>query len=969
LLKASLSELRVEGAQVRWIDRAAPRPVQVSALADAQLAGLVLGKPAPPATFHAVLSADGSLGEMVIDGSVDANFEAPALRATVAARGVRAGALAPYLPSGVELSTTDGRLNATLDASVSKNPQGGRGAQLVVSNVVWRDGENAPLLAMDSFRVIAPRIDLPGNVIVIDEVTLAGLRAQAELDPDGSTRALGLTLRAPPAPPTETAQAAPVATVAAASPTTSPAQDQNNVARLIVDARRPLLAMSLKTLDLNVSQFSIRDLRQPDAAPLSLEDVRVSNPQPIELGGADAESKPPVHLQVTGKINPIINAFTVTTVASPLASEPTGTIDIAASGIRGSGITELRPDLASTLDGSGLTDGRFKTQLQLNAKLDRHGPRGLDLSKPFQLGFALSGLELRDGSAPTDAPLLAGLEAVQADEVKVDPKNGTVIVKSLEISKPSARAYRDEKGIHAMGLFMPAKKATTESATAPAEPMLASASREASASPPAPAASIATKPAGEVRIDRLTISGLDVRVEDRSVDPPLLVPLNNLDVDVRGLTTRALSEPRIIRFDAIVNADKVPLPAKPKQDERDGGGIIGALGGVAKAASGNGNKPQASELTMEQRELFAQIVASGQLAIYPAPRGRVKTAVNGVELAAFKGLAKDFGVDLETGLFDATADVSFDESGAMHTRAKPMLTDLKMDEQGSGAISKYLGAPLDVVIPALRDTSGTITVPLNFKIEQGKLSTGQVLAAASGAFLPIVGTAVASAPMKAASGVTDMVGLGSLLGAKKAKQGPEPVVITFAPGSTTITPDAQAKLAALLELARRDKNMSLTIHHELGGGDVTVASARANPTLDDAAAMAGQLRARKLELANQRAQLAGRVRAQVAWQPAAQSEGAVEQLRALDRQIAQTEQSLDQLYDLMQPGADRQATRRTRAAGLQIAQDRISQVTSLLQAKDLPNAAERVHAAAAQFNPTEGDEGGRIVVAPVTKGH
>jgi hypothetical protein len=87
----------------------------------------------------------------------------------------------------VELSTTDGRLKATLEASATKHPQGGLGAQLVVSNVEWRDGEQAPLLAMESFRVIAPRIDLPGNVIAIDEVTLAGLRAGAEIGADGST--------------------------------------------------------------------------------------------------------------------------------------------------------------------------------------------------------------------------------------------------------------------------------------------------------------------------------------------------------------------------------------------------------------------------------------------------------------------------------------------------------------------------------------------------------------------------------------------------------------------------------------------------------------------------------------------------------------------------------------------------------------------------------------------------------------
>jgi hypothetical protein len=40
---------------------------------------------------------------------------------------------------------------------------------------------------------------------------------------------------------------------------------------------------------------------------------------------------------------------------------------------------------------------------------------------------------------------------------------------------------------------------------------------------------------------------------------------------------------------------------------------------------------------------------------------------------------------------------------------------------------------------------------------------------------------------------------------------------------------------------------------------------------------------------------------------------------------------------------------------------------ALLQSKDLPGAADRVHAAGAQFNPTGSDEGGRIIVTAVRR--
>jgi hypothetical protein len=201
----------------------------------------------------------------------------------------------------------------------------------------------------------------------------------------------------------------------------------------------------------------------------------------------------------------------------------------------------------------------------------------------------VNGLQFRDGPGSTDAPILAGVDLIQADEVKIDSRNGSVIVKSLEIMKPSARAYRDEKGIHALGLLIPLKAAATQPTTGAGGADAGERIGVAGGCAPRSATGCQHRRSfqcgrahREVRIDRFIISGIDVRVEDRSVEPPLIVPLNNLDVDVRGFTTLALSEPRTIRFDAVVNADKVPLPARQKDEGGDGvgGGIFGKLGGL-----------------------------------------------------------------------------------------------------------------------------------------------------------------------------------------------------------------------------------------------------------------------------------------------------------------------------------------------------------------------------------------------------
>jgi hypothetical protein len=217
-----------------------------------------------------------------------------------------------------------------------------------------------------------------------------------------------------------------------------------------------------------------------------------------------------------------------------------------------------------------------------------------------------------------------------------------------------------------------------------------------------------------------------------------------------------------------------------------------------------------------------------------------------------------------------------------------------------------------------------------------------------------------------AAGATELVGLGAVLGSK-AKAGPEPIVISFAPGSTVIDSEARKKLDVLLDQARRDRNMQLTIRQELGGADVTIASQRANPPPEDVAAMAQQLRLRKLELAAQRAQLAGQAQAQLASLPAAQAQPTLDRLRAIDVESAQVERSMDQLYDLMRPGADRQASRRTRAAALQLGSERMDAVAAVLRAPDLSNAADRVKTVNSQFNPTEAETGGTVVITPIVK--
>lgn len=185
-----------------------------------------------------------------------------------------------------------------------------------------------------------------------------------------------------------------------------------------------------------------------------------------------------------------------------------------------------------------MKDGSLKSHLEAQMKLQRRFPEDFDLSRGFELAILLKGLEFR--KAP-DGPVLAGLESLQVEGAAISPATGGAVVKSLELSKPIGRLYKDKDGLHAMGFLVrtaaptpatsqPAMETVEAAATAPA---IAEAPQPAA---PPPAAAPATRPAAEMRLDRLLVSGLDVVVEDRSTEPAVIVPLTGLDVEVRDLS-------------------------------------------------------------------------------------------------------------------------------------------------------------------------------------------------------------------------------------------------------------------------------------------------------------------------------------------------------------------------------------------------------------------------------------------------
>ncbi|MGB7160915.1 MAG: DUF748 domain-containing protein, partial [Tepidisphaeraceae bacterium] len=557
--------------------------------------------------------------------------------------------------------------------------------------------------------------------------------------------------------------------------------------------------VTLRKLDINLKRIAVIDeaAAAKGAEPLALADWRITNPKPIEMLGKDPAARPPIELSLTGKVDPVVDSVAIGIVTAPFAQQPTLAVGVNASGIKGDGVIALAPDLKEQIDGSGMTSGVFLAHLETTLKLDRRSLADFALVKGFDANLLVKGVEFR---AAPDGPILAGVEEIRSEGIRAEPNAGIYRAKAIEVTKPIVHAYRDKDGIHALGLVikMPEKAEKEATPTEEKKPEAIT----AAAVEPAPMQ-------GEIRVDRFLISGIDASVEDRSVQPPVRVPITGLDVEVRDFTTRALVEDRPFRFNAIVNSGKVNVPKPLAKDE------------------------------YVQRDLFSQIVASGKVSLYPQTKGWAKNAVNGFELGALQGLAKEYGVDLYGGVFDSNVELRFKGDGDIDTKSRLIFTDLQLAEPPDGPIQKFLklSTPLDAVIVALQDPSGGITLPLNVPIKEGEPQG--IAGAAVGAVGSVIVTAIASAPIKAASAVTGLVGLGPK---KKSRDAEPPIVLAFSPADTGLATESRAALDKLIARMERDDDLQVTVKHELGTNDIARARVLVNPSPEAAAALAEQLR-------------------------------------------------------------------------------------------------------------------------------
>jgi hypothetical protein len=728
----------------------------------------------------------------------------------------------------------------------------------------WGEAQQPARLSFERATLDLPQ--LSAQSIEIGELSLRGLRGTAVKSADGSLVLGGLHLvEAPPAQATPVEQAVPTAPAAAPAPPP------------------PLPRIALGKLELELSGFELRDETQAAAKPLVLA-ASLATEAPLVLADTAPEALPPLEFVLRASAEPLLPKIELRVALEQWLVQPHFELDLRAEGLRGAALAELDPGLAARIDGSGLEGGELEAQLSGSFSFARKGLGRFDLARPFAAELTLGKLALR---ASPGGEVLAGIEHAEVQIPRIDLRTGSVRAKTIEITRPILRAERTSEGLRICGLLL---------RNAPA-PVPASDAGPAAAQEPR-AAPAASAPLPEIGVARVTVSGLDFQYTDSSVDPPLQLPLTDLELELRGLSTRALQEPRSLLFEASLRAGPVKLP------------------------------PHGSVKAESEQDLFAACDLSGRLQLFPQTSGRFHLALEGLQLVPFRPLAEPSGVRLGDGRLDLALGGRFSTEQGLSLDSVAVFSDLEISENENGPLQSALGLPLPLqaTLALVQDLEGNVRIPTRVALESGSISKAQILEALLTSISTILSRAILSSPFRVVGGLAGRVGIhGGASGSPAAD-----LVLDFDEGSAQLAGLSEATLLQFSGKLSADDRVRLVLEHGFSSADLARASLLANPDQDECRELSQRLRLKKAELSRARAEGAAQVRVQLAVGRTREARAGAERLREIDAELGRSEEALDRVHELLAEGAQRKAAARQRAAARALAKLRLERVRAAL---------------------------------------
>jgi hypothetical protein len=900
---AKLNSLKLDAAQIEFVDHTVQPAATLKPQVDFSLQNAVVGEDAQPASFDATVSLPGAIGELKAAGSLLVAPTRQSISVVATGTGLGGSALAPYLPPGITTSTDKGSFKATFSAELSHNPQGGSAIRIAASDVRLDDGLQAdPVVKLDAFTLDIPQFNLDGDdkAITIRELTTRGLTARVFEDDRGLVVPMLVIGEAA----VEHKDAAPPNAEPPAPDKQALVGEAVDIEKLRAAARVTAPLVTIEKLGIGAERLSIQT---PDLAyPLAVTNLSLTG-QDIQMLGANPERPRPFDLVVTGGIEKLVDSLNVIATLRPFAKEPLAKMNIDVTGIHGTELTTLIPSLADKLDVSRLSDGRLTAEIDAQLSFTRRSIFGIDMDR--DIGASMITLKNVALTQQGEARPLGAVDEVRIEQLRLTQNPTNVLVKSIDIAKPAAHIWRDDAGIHALGLTLklpaenvPATQPVRQSP--PAAPEHPSIVKEV-------AREIEQELEADVQdvtINSLTVSGIDLLIEDRVGQPATLLPIDELDVEVKGLTTRALREKLPVRFSVLAGAGEVP--------------VMLADGGFS-----------------EPREVFAQFTANGLIYAHPKPEGWFKMSLSAFDLRAAKGIAQQMGIDLGNGTLDFSADARMAGADTFDLKLNPTLNSLRVSDSADGKIAKFLqiGVPLDLALVAVSDADDAISLPVTAPINAGKIDVGSIVGSAVGAVGAQIMKAVAAAPMKGGAGLAGMIGI-DLTKEKDLS----PITVGFQAGESLLTGDQESQIKQMIERLKQDPTLQITLNHTLGTADAELSNQRANPSQDDARAIAERLRQRKFDLQRQQVELSSTLRVALASQNKVLADESLASLKSVSANLAYTEESLDDMLGILRRGSARYADRRAKTASLELAKWRLEAIQDRFLSSDVKDIADRI---------------------------
>jgi len=898
--KASLESLAVTFAD-EMSGRAAPLDVRL----DAGVERLDLSGGAKAAPFSASLTALGLVDSVSIEGEVS---PAPAdLRAVarVEARGVRGKGLAAYLPPGLGPRLEDGRLSFRAHASSRERRDGpGRTLALEVADLDYRDGDaEDALLGFSRLAVIASRVDPDAGVFELDEVALAGLSARAARGDDGSIEFLGVVAggdvggeRARSDETRNDREDNVEGPAPGAEPPELPAGEPRRA------GAPPLPSIRVARLDVGVERLVVEAAGGGNDLVAS---ARLRNVEPLALLGPAPESLGPMKLRFRGSAEPLVASISADVEIDPWSSPASAAIDVAVDGIAGPALAEIDPALAERIDAGGIDGGTFRAAITAHADFGRTRAANIDPSRGFGLDLSVRDAELRD--APGGEVLL-GVAAIELIAERLVPATGEVRVRELRIERPALRVAQEPDGFRACGVLIRSRAGTAEGSSAPAGGTLAEGSGPG---PP------------EVRVDLLEVQGADFAFTDRTTDPPLVLPIDGLDVSVRGFSTHAAARRSPIAFSVFVDAGDVAFPEGPKP-------------------------------AFQEASLVGRVVPG------PAPSGEIRANIGALELRSLAGPASASGLTIEDGVLDARASVVLRGEKGAAVDSRLVFGSLSLEEPSGGPISRILELPasLDTVLFLLRDANEEHRFELDFTVPPGGLGTGAIVARALSTLSEAIAKAVAASPFRVTGAVTDLLGM---TGGPEEATGPA-AEIAFSAGDASLSAEAESVLGGVLERLDDDDTLTVVMRHELGPGDSAAVRSRANPDARHVREIVDRLGRERGAIDRRRDEAAAEARALFGTARAIEAEEAAARVRSVEAERAENRARIDAVLPLLFARGDRLRDARARAAARDLGTARLAAVRDALFLSGVSEIAERVGVRPARGGLAGSEGRGRVLL-------